>query len=170
MPATIEISTYTPADEMTGRPAHGGGNLVCELIHSTLRGRWSNSLSAIPPSQGLAAVPDIPGMYVVIEEDQKRIRLVDPLHTHRDRERILAALPRALEISGSFRPQAEQVIENLSDDRLAQWAEWMATQVELGYAVLVSGKIPKFRKSSPRPEKVPAGAETSGSTPDPENQ
>jgi len=104
----------------------------------TLRGRWSANhvpRGTTAKHSPLLKLPDLPGMHLFLNVDERTARVVDPLQYEENASIKLAWR----EYQANLEPLPEQVIEELDDQQVASWVYWIGRLIEKGEATLLDG-------------------------------
>lgn len=125
-------------------------NILCPVDNHVCRGRWSrkNLVRRGAQSDGeFAAMPDLPGLCVVVNTGKRVIRRFDPL-ADPDNEKLLKRAQRiALAVTGTkMAPEkAKTWRERAADDNtLKTFCFWVLRLKDAGLVNVVKGRVPEF--------------------------
>lgn len=130
--------------------------LMWPMTMNVLRGRWTRAnLIGVTMAPVLAAMPDIPGMRVLVDPARSAARIFDPLAEPANAE----LLERARRVhKEAFRTEAgaEKAVDyaSLSPDELKSWLHCMRRAVDSKHAEVVHGALPTVDQIAALPGKT----------------
>jgi hypothetical protein len=123
-------------------------NFMWAPTQEILRGRWERSnLLGDELVAETNQMPDIPGLWVMVDGRKRELRLLDPLNDpkNRDLSRALSMKVKAF-LNLDMGPQQDRIWENASDSLVKEWLYWMRrlvngapVELEIGTGMRKSG-------------------------------
>lgn len=113
----------------------------------TLRGRWSmQNQKGGHPDDTFLDMPNLPGMYITVNTEQRLIELTDPLASPRHK----ALLEKARRVCKArfnkrYGPDKGVRIDNASEDELKNACYWVRRLLDARQATVVSGAVPEMK-------------------------
>jgi hypothetical protein len=109
-----------------------------------LRGSWKKAnLIGITMDARMTSMPDLPGMYIILDCKRARLKIVDPLEADENRELLRQAQAVHKEIFRTIAGPAKSYSEdNLNETKLKTNLYWMRRMVDSLQARIVSGDLP----------------------------
>lgn len=119
-------------------------NVLYPPTATQLRGAWKKAnLIGITMDVRMTQMPDLPGLYVVLDCKRARLMVVDPLSAPENKSLLVQASAVHKDV---FRvpagPEQDKVENDLNDTRLKTNLYWMRRLVDNGQARVVKGELP----------------------------
>lgn len=123
-------------------------SLMCPISKERLRGWWKRSnLIGVSVSAAAQSLPDLPGIYVILDCRKKTIRYADPLSFPENADLLTHAQKIVKEVfRDSCGPEKEVVQENLNENDLKTALYWFRRIVDSKQAALISGSLPEMEQ------------------------
>ena len=130
-----------------GRPRHGCPVLCTPLGVEYLipRINVAEDIDTTPLPEAMHGLPEIPGHRVSLDVSKRRLRIYHPLADPRNAERLSKIqdfMQRAPSIGRRQLPPRDVVHENLTDEKVREWATWMQVVIQGEHGVLLQGELP----------------------------
>lgn len=120
-------------------------NLLFGPTAARLRGRWSwsNTARGETSEAGLTKMPEVPGLYIVIDPPARRAAIIDPLGLEENRGLLLEVSNCHQSLYGrSIVPVPTTERHDMTDDELATWLYWAWRFKNSGHVTVVAGHVP----------------------------
>lgn len=128
-------------------------SVMCPIDQQNCRGRWARKNLIGKTYDGeFAAMPDIPGLCLVVNSARKRVRRFDPL-ADPNNERILKRAQKiGLTTMGvKFVPSKQKLWEDADDDTIKTFCWWAMRLVDSNLCEVVSGHVPTWQEIKTMP-------------------
>lgn len=128
-------------------------SVMCPIDQQNCRGRWARkNLIGKTYDGDFAAMPDIPGLCLVVNSARRRVRRFDPLADPQNERILKRAQKIGLTTMGvKFVPSKQKLWEEADADVIKTFCYWAMRLIDSGLAEVVNGHVPTWAEIKTMP-------------------